>query len=163
MRYASTWKDAAGVETYSRTVCPSAAYTLSANPSIALDACAGMRHAEVPGRAFSCSTQLARMPLTPSNVAGVTRAGGGVLGALGPVGAVCVVETALWWCVAVQPDRMTAIALSATNVLIQSPTLTATARATLRWSRIAPTYDVCSRRQKGASWPAVLGARSSAK
>src|SRR5215813_1825117 len=146
MRYASTSKNAARVETYSRTVCPSAAYALSANPSIALDACAGIRHAEVPGRAFSCWTQRARMPRVPSSVAGVTLPGGGVLDVLDVpdlVGVLCVVDAALCRCAAVQPARMTATPVSATNVFIRSPSLPASAH---RCARVRPG-GACSPRQ----------------
>src|SRR5437764_13386348 len=65
MRYASTWNTGADVETYKVMVSPTRALTRLAYPSTPPYEAIAIRHAEVPGRRFSCSTQSAGGPLDP--------------------------------------------------------------------------------------------------
>jgi hypothetical protein len=99
MRYASTWKWAAGVETYNVTRWPALAYVASAKPSIAFEAPGVIAHDAVPERAFSRTMADDTTPYRPRVVVGcaVTRCVGVRVGDGVDVGSVdgagCVADT----------------------------------------------------------------------
>src|SRR5579863_5891545 len=70
MRYAWTSNEGASVDTYRATRSPAWALTRSAKPSIVPGGLPRIRHAVVPGRLFSATTQLACTPTGVETVAG---------------------------------------------------------------------------------------------